>query len=99
MEIKIPKFLEYYWRACWCVITPVMILFLIVMKFIQFQPYHYGDYVYPDGIQALAWLIPSTSVVILPLISIYQIGYYRGKGYCFKALLHPSQNWGPQKSS
>ena len=99
MEIKIPIILEYYWKACWCVITPLLITFLIVMKFIQFKPYHYGDYVYPDSIQALAWLIPSTSIVILILIGIYQIGYYRGKGFELKTLFQPSRNWGPQKSS
>ena len=98
MEIKIPKVLEYYWKACWCIVSPALILFLIIMKFIQYEPYQYGTYVYPDSIQALAWLIPSSSVVILPLIALYQIGYYRGKGFELKALFRPSRHWGPQVS-
>ena len=96
MGIKIPKLLEYYWKFCWCFLTPVSILFLIVMQFGKFKAYTYGDYVYPIGIQVLAWLIPSTSVVTILLLGVYQIGYYRGSGLDFKALFRPSNEWGPQ---
>lgn len=97
MEIKIPKPLEYYWKWCWCFLTPVSILFLIIMQFVEFEPYSYDGYVYPIGIQVLAWLIPSTSVVIILLIGIYKIGYYRGCGWDLKTLFHPTEKWGPQR--
>merc|ERR1712218_245045 len=96
MGIKIPKLLEYYWRFCWCFFTPVSILFLIIMQFVKFEVYTYGDYVYPIGIQVLAWLIPSTSVVIIIILGVYQIGYYRGSGLDIKALFRPSNKWKPQ---
>ena len=97
MGIKIPKALEYYWRFCWCLVTPISILFLMIMQFVQFQPYQYGSYVYPLAIQVLAWLIPSTSVVIILLIAIYQLGFIRGSGSDLIMLLRPSEKWGPQK--
>ena len=96
MDIKIPKVMEFYWRFCWCLVTPVSILVLIIMQFVQFEPYQYGSYIYPLGIQILAWLIPSTSVVIILLIAIYQIGFIRGRGSDLIMLLRPSCEWGPQ---
>ena len=99
MGIKIPKVLEFYWRFCWRLVTPISILFLIIMQFVQFEPYQYGSYIYPIGIQILAWLIPSTSVVIILLIAIYQIGFIRGRGSDLIMLLRPSCEWGPQNGN
>ena len=96
MGIKIPKLLEYYWRFCWCFLTPISILFLIIMQFAKSKTYGYGDYVYPIGIQVVAWLIPATSVVTILLLGVYQIGYYRRRGLDFKALFRPTNKWGPQ---
>ena len=96
MGIRIPRIFEYYWRFTWCLLTPLSILFLIIMQFVQLKPYQNGEYVYPFNIQVLAWLVPSTSVVIILLMGIYQIGYYRGSQFNLKMLFHPSDIWGPQ---
>ena len=97
MGIMLPKVMEYYWRLCWCFLTPVSILFLLVMQFVKLEPYRYGDYVYPFRIQVLAWIIPSTSVVIILLFGVFQIRYYRRHRLDFKTLFHPSDKWGAQR--
>ena len=73
MGMTIPKVLEFYWKICWCFITPGLIIFLLIMNFINHKPYSYEDYVYPDGVQVFAWIIPSLCVLLIPSIGIAHI--------------------------
>ena len=104
MGIRMPIVLEYYWKACWCFITPAVLLFLLIMSFVDQKPLRLDDYVYPDSIQVLGWSIPSVCVFLIPLfgiqhiISIYRNDVEKFQDYklTLKKLFKPSSNWGPQ---
>lgn len=101
MGMRIPKVFEYYWKICWSLITPGLILFLLIMNFVNHKPFSMDGYVYPDGIQVLAWIIPSSCVIIIPIVGIYQIIVLYRKDTQFQlyskhignALFQPSPNW------
>ena len=102
MEIWMPKILEYYWKMCWYLVTPIALIFLLIMQFINTKPLTYGppvDDQLPVGIQAMAWLIPITCIMLIPVCGLYQIivRYRNGKplGWC---LFKPTDNWGPPNS-
>ena len=99
MEIKIPKFMMYYWKACWCVITPLTLGVLLIIQFVKHKPYKSNDYVFPDGIQALGWMISFSSVLIIPIIAVYQviIRQKRGKDLGWD-LIQPTRHWGPSNA-
>ena len=100
MELKIPKFMEIYWKACWCFISPALLGLLLIVKFVQHQPYKSNDYVYPPNIQALGWLISLTSVMFIPIVAVYQIVIRIKKGKPLGwALLQPTRRWGPPEST
>ena len=99
MEIWMPKFLEYYWKLCWFFITPVLLTTLLLMQFINAKPFAYDpplDDEYPPGIQALAWLLPITPIVIIPAFSIHHIitSYRAGESLGWN-MFRPTSNWGP----
>ena len=96
MDIKIPKVLAYYWSFCWCFLTPALILFIIIMQFIEFEVYSYGDYVYPLGIQVMARLIPLSSVLPILVIGVYTFCNYRKRGLSFSSMFNPLEIWRPQ---
>ena len=34
MEMRIPKIMEFYWKACWCFITPILLATLLIVQFV-----------------------------------------------------------------
>ena len=100
MDLKLPKFMEYYWKACWCFISPALMAVLLVVKFVKHEPYKSNDYVYPPNIQALGWLISMTSVMFIPLVAIYQVLIRLKKGKTLGwTMLSPTRRWGPPEST
>jgi len=103
MDIWMPKLLQYYWKLCWCFITPIIMTFILIMTFVGKKPLSYGkpldDIQYPTGIQALAWLIPIAAVMLIPGFAALQIiiRYRRGETLGW-SLFQPTQNWGPPES-
>ena len=96
MQMKIPKVVEYYWKACWSFITPLVLIFLLIMKFVNHEPFKSGEYIYPNGIQVLGWLISTSSIVLIPIVGFYQIvnRHYNGENLGW-ALFKPTSKWGP----
>lgn len=37
-----------YWRVCWAVITPGLMLCILIYTFVTYQPLKFGEYMYPD---------------------------------------------------
>jgi len=102
MGMSIPKVLESYWKMCWCFITPGLVIFLLIMNFVNHKPYSYEDYVYPKGVQVFAWMVPSFCVLIIPTIGIFHIiMQYRNQSefqmHCNEigsSLFQPTEEWG-----
>lgn len=44
---------------------------ICVFSLVFFVPAYWGDYLFPDGIQALGWLMCFSSVILVPLGALY----------------------------
>ena len=96
MSVKFHFLIKLYWKVCWTFITPVLLAVLVVWKFISTGRVKYGDYDFPDWVQALGWMFGVTSVLMLPLVSIRQILIRRSKGQELgRALFRPTEEWLP----
>ena len=96
MEMNIPKFMLYYWKACWCFITPITLVVLLIIGFVKHTPYKSNEYIFPDGIQALGWLISLSSLLLIPIVAIYQVFIRQKRGKALGwALIKPTRHWGP----
>ncbi|XP_051891271.1 sodium- and chloride-dependent GABA transporter ine isoform X3 [Pristis pectinata] len=56
-----------YFRVCWLVLSPVLILILAVFVVLNFEPVRYGTYNYPKWAQGLGWVIALASLVWIPV--------------------------------
>ena len=77
MGIKIPMFMKVYWVGMWVVVTPLVLIFVLIMTFVQYGPaggttWGQEKYTYPDNIQAMGWLMAFAPVAIIIVGAIYQ---------------------------
>jgi len=81
MGIHMPRFLYYYWKATWCFITPVSLTIILILSVTDVTPAQFGDYIFPNNIQVLAWCLLGCSVILIPIFAVYVVlkGEYRGK--------------------
>ncbi|CAH1778665.1 unnamed protein product [Owenia fusiformis] len=68
---------SYYWRICWKFITPTFLSVVVVLSVIKYSPLTYtsqaGIYIYPSWANALGWCIGAASMVLVPIVAIYQL--------------------------
>ncbi|XP_046542282.1 sodium-dependent proline transporter-like [Haliotis rubra] len=84
---------NYYWQATWLVITPLAIVVMIVMSFVQYSPSYYGDYKFPAWGQDVGWVmvsVPIACIFVTMVIQIIRHGSVRNA-------IKPKDSWGPAK--
>ncbi|CAD7077168.1 unnamed protein product [Hermetia illucens] len=62
-----------YWRVCWRFVAPLFLLFIIVYGLVFYEPLSYEGYVYPEWANILGWCIAGSSMMMIPVMAIYQI--------------------------
>ncbi|XP_064111634.1 sodium- and chloride-dependent glycine transporter 1-like isoform X2 [Macrobrachium nipponense] len=92
MNIQMPTILRCYWTATWLFLTPVSLGAIFVFSIYFTLPVHWDNYVFPDNIQTLGWIICATSISCIPLGAIYTI--YR-KDLPLKSLIQPTPDFCP----
>ncbi|XP_063412861.1 sodium- and chloride-dependent glycine transporter 2-like [Mytilus trossulus] len=80
----------FFFAPTWCVISPVALAVVIVLKAIQYEPTAMGSYMYPDWANALGWMIVLCPLVFIPGWFIYHLLFKDNRGMC-----SPRPNWGP----
>ncbi|CAD5123410.1 DgyrCDS11761 [Dimorphilus gyrociliatus] len=59
-----------YWWICWYAITPLLLLAILIVNCIQFEPLEVGDYKLPDWAQGLGWCMAIVSVLVIPIVAV-----------------------------
>jgi len=102
MGIRLPKVSFYYWSANWFAITPIILGFITITTWVNFTPASYSlmgkiDYLFPNGIQFLGWMMASGPVFIFIGFAIaeYYLRKKAGKAVDIKSMLRPSGKFGP----
>ncbi|XP_064638944.1 sodium-dependent proline transporter-like [Lineus longissimus] len=89
--------ISWWWAVCWCFITPLGVLFIMVFSWVRYTPLKYDWYIYPTWAQALGWLMTFSVICGLIITPIVQLICCR-KGSCgdrCKSLVYPTRGWGP----
>ncbi|XP_044732346.1 sodium- and chloride-dependent GABA transporter ine-like isoform X2 [Chrysoperla carnea] len=73
-----------YFRFCWLILAPLLLLFLWIFALIDYTPptYDNGNYTYPDWAIGLGWFISSLSLICIPAFAI--IVFIKSEGKTWK---------------
>ncbi|KAM3611570.1 uncharacterized protein V6R79_020686 [Siganus canaliculatus] len=67
-----------YFRVCWLLICPLLVLCILISSIAQYTPARYGDYTYPLWAECVGWFISLVSIVWIPLGAIQEM--FNNKG-------------------
>ncbi|CAL1535874.1 unnamed protein product [Lymnaea stagnalis] len=81
---------SYLWVAMWTVVTPLAVLFIIVINAIQYTPSSYDGKNFPDWAEGLGWMM-----VTVPLAVILLVGVVQACRYGWPGCVRPTDDWGP----
>jgi solute carrier family 6 amino acid transporter-like protein 5/7/9/14 len=60
--------LTFWWKACWKVITPILICFILVFSIITTTNISYGEYTYPIWAISIGWGFAIISIIPIPVM-------------------------------
>ncbi|KAM8865278.1 sodium- and chloride-dependent GABA transporter ine isoform 1-T1 [Synchiropus picturatus] len=69
---------NFYFRFCWLILSPLLVLVILISSIIQYTPVRYGSYMYPKWAEFVGWLISMASMIWLPLGAVHEL--YINKG-------------------
>ncbi|KAM9391478.1 sodium- and chloride-dependent GABA transporter ine [Pholidichthys leucotaenia] len=75
MQGKAPNI---YFRLCWLLLCPLLILCILITSIILYTPARYGTYTYPLWAEWVGWGISLVSMIWIPLGAIQEV--YNNKG-------------------
>ncbi|XP_046542266.1 sodium- and chloride-dependent glycine transporter 2-like [Haliotis rubra] len=79
-----------YWIINWAFLTPVAILFIVIVSATQYTPANYGDYIFPPWAEGIGWCMvvaPVAMILLVMIIQIIRLGPRRA--------FSPTRSWGP----
>ncbi|KOB78852.1 Transporter [Operophtera brumata] len=76
------RYPSLYFRFCWLVATPALLLALWVVSLVDYMPPSYRDYDYPLWAQVLGWTIASLSLLCIPVYAVVIV------------IRSPGESWG-----
>lgn len=87
-----------YWKACWVVISPILIIVIILLNVIYYKPPSLdttdGTYYYPGWADALGWMMALLIMLIIPVWMLWK--FCRNGGFqLWKEQNRPLPEWGP----
>ncbi|ELK07473.1 Sodium- and chloride-dependent neutral and basic amino acid transporter B(0+) [Pteropus alecto] len=85
-----------WWRACWFVITPILLIAILIWSLVKFQRPDYAKIPYPDWGVALGWCMIIFCIIWIPIMAVIKI--IQAKGNIFQRIVsccRPASNWGP----
>ncbi|XP_070616137.1 sodium- and chloride-dependent neutral and basic amino acid transporter B(0+) [Erythrolamprus reginae] len=85
-----------WWRACWFVITPCLLLAILIWSLITFTPPTYAKKSYPTWATAVGWCMIIFCLIWIPVVAVYKI--IKAKGNLWQRIVFcckPKPNWGP----
>ncbi|KAG1688561.1 Sodium- and chloride-dependent glycine transporter 2 [Nymphon striatum] len=84
---------NFYWRACWVFVAPVLLSVIFVYSVVKHQPIKYGDfYSFPDWADGIGWILALVSMVQIPTWAFFVLCQ---KGFSWKKATASTSSWGP----
>ncbi|XP_067663049.1 sodium-dependent proline transporter-like [Haliotis asinina] len=79
-----------YWVINWVFLTPVVILFIVIVSATQYSPANYGAYIFPPWAEGIGWCMvvaPLAMIVLVMIIQVCRLGVRKA--------FSPTRSWGP----
>ncbi|XP_060064335.1 uncharacterized protein LOC132544711 [Ylistrum balloti] len=89
---------SYWWQAMWCVMTPLIIIFILIFSVIGYKPLSikYETEAYPDWAEIPGFIITLTPVLAIPVCGLFQVITKQGSLLQrLKKSCSSESNWGP----
>ncbi|XP_053626089.1 sodium- and chloride-dependent GABA transporter ine-like [Plodia interpunctella] len=67
------RYPSFYFRFCWLLATPALLLALWVASLVDYTPPSYRQYQYPVWAQVLGWTIASLSLLCIPVYAVVMV--------------------------
>jgi hypothetical protein len=89
----------WYWNICWLVISPLLLIILVVVSWVQYKPLQTDEYVFPAWSNAIGWLM-----TVSILLGMFGWAFYMLIDALFinkrslKTLIQPEKDWGPRST-
>ncbi|XP_028260988.1 sodium- and chloride-dependent neutral and basic amino acid transporter B(0+)-like [Parambassis ranga] len=85
-----------WWKTCWLVICPCILVFILIWSLIPYTPPTYGGVHYPDWGLALGWCMVGFVLIWIPCVMVFKIATAKGTIWeRLKFLCSPSEEWHP----
>lgn len=87
-----------YWRLCWAVFTPCIMIIIFIYMLVNIKPLQYSDLDFPDSATAAGWIFFAIGVIQFPLWAIWLLTR-KGDLTLWEALQDgflPHNHWGPK---
>ncbi|KAL5287602.1 hypothetical protein ACFFRR_008475 [Megaselia abdita] len=90
----------YYWRICWGILSPVMMIGVLIYFLVDLKELTYKDVKYPNSALTIGWTITTIALLQLPIWAIYSFFTQRYPGRDkfkdkFLQMWKPIRFWGP----
>ena len=106
MDVTISKGLIIYWKTCFCVLTPLTLLALIVAKFVLYQPFNVLPQpanatgvmkgLLPTGAPVAGWMITLSPLLLVIGAGFYQVWLRKKLNKPIGInMFRPTHNWKP----
>ncbi|XP_077259916.1 sodium-dependent nutrient amino acid transporter 1-like [Temnothorax americanus] len=100
VEFMLKKRLSMFWRVCWGVLTPGIILVIFIYTFANLELLKYNKNFYPYSVYVVGWILFSVAVLQIPLW--IAIAIFKKKHLSFQKMIReafrPSKSWGPNNA-
>ncbi|KAL4622400.1 sodium- and chloride-dependent neutral and basic amino acid transporter B(0+) [Arapaima gigas] len=93
-----PKNLLFWlwWKACWYLISPIVLAVILVWSLFTFTPPTYDSVVYPEWGVSLGWCMTAFCLMWIPAFAVWKLAKAEGSFWqrC-KAASLATNSWGP----
>ncbi|XP_046589864.1 sodium-dependent nutrient amino acid transporter 1 [Neodiprion lecontei] len=86
-----------YWRLCWLLITPLLMIIVLVYTFAVYEDVTYNDEYFPSAAYAFGWVIFSFGIIQLIFWICLALIKKRSSSIklTFRRAFTPNRHWGP----
>ncbi|XP_039248942.1 sodium-dependent proline transporter-like [Styela clava] len=95
IELMLGRKPMWYFRICWAFVTPVMLVFVIVMACLSYGPISLSGEVYPKWADDLGMCMSVTIAAVVPIYAVYAMIKAVVKGDSIKDLFKPDPSFCP----
>ncbi|KAM5145285.1 sodium- and chloride-dependent neutral and basic amino acid transporter B(0+) [Mantella aurantiaca] len=85
-----------WWRICWCFVSPLLLLAILIWSLVTYEPPAYAGFVYPRWAIILGFFMVVFCLIWIPVIALVKI--IQAKGNIFQRIAsccRPTETWGP----